>query len=262
MKNYPLVSVIMNCYNGETYLKEAIESILSQSYKNWEIIFWDNLSTDDSKKIISKFNDKRIKYFCSKKFLNLYHARNLAVNKASGEYLCFLDVDDLFEEQKIELQVKFLEEYKDYSMVYSNYFTLDEKNKNKYIKLKFNLPTENITSKILKNYTVGLVTVLIKKNNFNFMKFNSSYNIIGDFDFFIKISKKIKIGCIQKPLSIYRIHEKNYSKIKLKNYILELKNWIKENDRIFKEEGYTLFYQKIYLLKLNLKYLLKRLLKL
>ena len=89
MKNYPLVSVIMNCYNGETYLKEAIESILSQSYKNWEIIFWDNLSTDDSKKIISKFNDKRIKYFCSKKFLNLYHARNLAVNKASGEYLCF-----------------------------------------------------------------------------------------------------------------------------------------------------------------------------
>ena len=136
MKNYPLVSVIMNCYNGETYLKEAIESILSQSYKNWEIIFWDNLSTDDSKKIISKFNDKRIKYFCSKKFLNLYHARNLAVNKASGEYLCFLDVDDLFEEQKIELQVKFLEEYKDYSMVYSNYFTLDEKNKNKYIKLK------------------------------------------------------------------------------------------------------------------------------
>ena len=163
MKNYPLVSVIMNCYNGETYLKEAIESILSQSYKNWEIIFWDNLSTDDSKKIISKFNDKRIKYFCSKKFLNLYHARNLAVNKASGEYLCFLDVDDLFEEQKIELQVKFLEEYKDYSMVYSNYFTLDEKNKNKYIKLKFNLPTENITSKILKNYTVGLITVLIKK---------------------------------------------------------------------------------------------------
>ena len=80
-----------------------------------------------------------------------------------------MDVDDLFEEQKIELQVKFLEEYKDYSMVYSNYFTLDEKNKNKYIKLKFNLPTENITSKILKNYTVGLVTVLIKKNNFNFM---------------------------------------------------------------------------------------------
>ena len=151
-------------------------------------------------KIISKFNDKRIKYFCSKKFLNLYHARNLAVNKASGEYLCFLDVDDLFEEQKIELQVKFLEEYKDYSMVYSNYFTLDEKNKNKYIKLKFNLPTENITSKILKNYTVGLVTVLIKKNNFNFMKFNSNYNIIGDFDFFIKISKKIKIGCIQKAI--------------------------------------------------------------
>ena len=78
---------------------------------------------------------------------------------------------------------------------------------------------------------------------------------------FIKISKKIKIGCIQKPLSIYRIHEKNYSKIKLKNYILELKNWIKENDCIFKEEGYTLFYQKIYLLKIKFKIFIEKIIK-
>ena len=63
----PLVSVIMNCYNGEKYLKLAIASIINQKYTNWELIFWDNKSTDNSAKILKKFKDKRIKYFFSKK---------------------------------------------------------------------------------------------------------------------------------------------------------------------------------------------------
>ena len=67
----PLVSIIMNCYNGEKYLKQSIETILSQTYQNWELIFWDNLSTDNSKIILKNFNDKRIKYFSSSSFLTL-----------------------------------------------------------------------------------------------------------------------------------------------------------------------------------------------
>ena len=65
----PLVSIIINCYNGEKYLKNCIDSVINQTYKNWEIIFWDNLSTDNSK-IIEKYSDKRIKYFCTKNFQN------------------------------------------------------------------------------------------------------------------------------------------------------------------------------------------------
>ena len=61
------VSVIMNCYNGNVFLREAISSILSQTYKNWELIFWDNQSTDDSKSIFKSYRDKRLKYFYSKK---------------------------------------------------------------------------------------------------------------------------------------------------------------------------------------------------
>ena len=66
-KNLPLVSVIVNCHNGQKFLKKCIKSILSQTYKKIEIIFWDNLSTDDSKKIVKSFKDNRIKYFKSKK---------------------------------------------------------------------------------------------------------------------------------------------------------------------------------------------------
>ena len=63
MKKVPLVSIIMNCYNGEKYLKESIKSILLQTYPNWELIFWNNKSTDNSEKIIKKFKDQRIKYY-------------------------------------------------------------------------------------------------------------------------------------------------------------------------------------------------------
>ena len=83
-KTTPLVSVIMNCHNGEKYLRESINSVMSQSYKNWELIFWDNNSNDNSKKVLLNFKDKRIKYFYSKSFLNLYHARNLAIKKSKG----------------------------------------------------------------------------------------------------------------------------------------------------------------------------------
>ena len=98
----PLVSVIMNCHNGEEYLKESINSLMSQTYKNWELIFWDNKSFDNSKKIVKKFKDKRIKYFKSEKFRNLYHSRNLAIKKAKGKYIGFLDVDDLWERTKLK----------------------------------------------------------------------------------------------------------------------------------------------------------------
>ena len=86
-KNNQKVSIIINCYNGEKYLNLAIESVLNQTYKNWEIIFWDNQSTDDSKFILKSYKDKRIKYFYAKKFTNLHIARNLAISKAKREHL-------------------------------------------------------------------------------------------------------------------------------------------------------------------------------
>ena len=77
----------MNCHNGETYLKEAIQSVLNQKYKNWELIFWDNNSTDKSAKIFQSFQDKRLKYFFTKKKVSLYVSRNAAIKKTKGEFM-------------------------------------------------------------------------------------------------------------------------------------------------------------------------------
>ena len=146
----PLVSVIMNCHNGEIYLKESINSLINQTYKNWEMIFWDNASTDNSKKILDKFNDERIKYFKSNKFTSLYEARNLSIEKAQGEYISFLDTDDLWIKDKIEKQIYFLEKNKEYKIVYSNFFVLDENKNKKYIRHKISLPSGSITQSLLE----------------------------------------------------------------------------------------------------------------
>ena len=101
MKNKEkLVSIILNCYNGEKYLKEALMSIERQSYQNWELIFWDNKSTDNSRKIMQSFQNKKFKYFLTKKHTSLYAARNLAINKAKGDFISFIDADDTWEKNK------------------------------------------------------------------------------------------------------------------------------------------------------------------
>ena len=91
-----LVSILVNCHNGEKYLNEAIDSILKQSYQNFEIIFFDNASTDKSLNIIKNYQDIRINIYQSKDFLTLYEARNKALDYCKGDFISFLDVDDFW----------------------------------------------------------------------------------------------------------------------------------------------------------------------
>ena len=115
----PLVSVIMNCFNWEKYLLKATDSVLKQKYQNWELIFWDNKSTDSSEKIFKSIKDKRFKYFLADKHTSLYKARNLAIEKANGIYLSFLDTDDYWLPDKIKEQIDLINK-KNVGVVYSN----------------------------------------------------------------------------------------------------------------------------------------------
>ena len=105
MDKKPLISIIMNCFNGERYLDDSLKSILSQTYQNWELIFWDNLSTDNSKKIFLKYKDSRFKYYQANEHTILYVARNLAIKKANGEFIAFLDTDDIWLKNKLSEQI-------------------------------------------------------------------------------------------------------------------------------------------------------------
>ena len=252
-----LISIIVNCYNGEKYLKDTIQSVLNQKYQNWEMIFWDNQSNDNSKKIINKYNDNRIKYFYSNKKLPLYAARNEAIKKSSGELIAFLDTDDWWDEKYLSSKTEFFDDANiDY--FYNNVFIYYEKN-NKYLRYnKFDLPNGKIFNYLAKNYFIiisGLIIrkKILEKENY----FNENYNIIGDYDLIMKISKYAKAKSFNEPLIYYRVHNDNFSKRNDEMYYNEYKDWFnyqsRQNDDYFRENE-KLFL--IYLKKLKIIYLL------
>ena len=260
MNNKPIISIIMNCYNGEAFLNEAINSITKQTFENWELIFFDNNSIDKSEKIAKSFKDSRIKYFKSDRLLNLYDARNLAVKKTNGDYISFLDTDDMWAKDKLEKQINFIKKNSNYKILYSNYYVL--KNNEKKIMYKNELPSGFITQKLLDFYGIGINTAFLDKSIFDQYNFKKDLNIIGDFDFFIKTSKKFEIGYISDPLTFYRIHENSFTKKNYNMYINELSNWIRENEKILLKNNYSLKKQKFYVIKLKIKSFLERFLKL
>jgi len=226
--NTPLVSVIMNCYNGEKYLKEAIDSVLSQTYDNLELIFWDNQSTDRSAEIFKSYTDKRLKYFYAQSHTLLYEARGYAVEKSCGEYLSFLDCDDLWFPEKIEVQLTLFKQ-EDVGLVYSNFIYINENNNTEYIGRKNILPIGNVLRDLLRKYEIGLLTIIVKRFAYDQLipKFNSKYNIIGDFDFAIRLSIDWKFECIQKPLAYCRIHGDNLQFREKRQNLYELQDWLK-----------------------------------
>ena len=160
--NNPLVSIIMNCFNGEKYLSQSLDSILDQTYQNWEIIFWDNQSTDNSSEIFKSYKDGRFKYFYASKYTALGKARNLATEKAKGDFIAFLDTDDLWDKNKLELQMGYFNN-PEVGVVYSNLWVL-KKDKKKKLYMRQKLPRGNIYNELIKNYSVGILTAVIRKN--------------------------------------------------------------------------------------------------
>ena len=227
--NNSLVSIIINCFNGEKYLKEALISVINQSYKNWEVIFWDNQSTDSSATIFKSYHDKRFKYYYATRHTRLYEARNEAIKRSSGEFIAFLDTDDFWEKDKLERQIPLFNDSK-VGVVYGNIFIVNEKLNTKKVLLKRNKPKGFILNDLLKNYFTPLVTLVIRKSFLDNHQsvFDSTFHIIGDFDLMIRMSAKYKFDCVEKPIASYRVHEKNESLLNKTVQIKELKVWYKK----------------------------------
>ena len=226
----PLVSIIMNCFNGENFLKDSIESIKNQTYQNWEIIFWDNKSKDKSAKIFKSYDDKRFKYFDANKHTTLYEARNLAIEKSNGDFIAFLDVDDMWSKDKLEMQMGFFSN-SDVGLVYSNLWIIKNNMNKKKIYTKKNLPQGFIYDNLIKNYNIGILTVVLRKKFYLKLKkkFDERFSIIGDFDLFLRLSKLCIFESVQKPLAFYRLHAGNLSAILKEKEIKEYEIWLNEN---------------------------------
>tara|TARA_Y100000590_G_C15703011_1_gene1007485 strand:+ start:1214 stop:2116 length:903 start_codon:yes stop_codon:yes gene_type:complete len=241
----PLVSIIINCFNGEKYLREAINSVIAQSYENWEIIFWDNKSTDKSAKIFQSYNDKRLRYFLAPFHTELlYEARNYALEKTAGDFIAFLDTDDWWLPDKLEKQLPLFED-SEVGLVYGNSWMVFEKKNKKIIYRKKSLPTGMILNELFEDYVISSPTYIIRKTALKSLKynFNKNFHIIGDFDLNTRLAATWKSNCIQSPVAFVRIHGKNESLLNRSREIEELKSWYNEKKKDLFFSSQTNFYK-------------------
>ncbi len=249
-----LISVIVNCYNGEKYLKETLKSIQNQKYTNWELIFWDNQSNDNSKKIFDSFNDHRFKYYYADNHTTLYEARNLACQKSKGEFIAFLDCDDRWYDNFLSSRDTFYENNK-FDFSYSNCHLYFEKSNKQELYSSSKLLSGKIYDFLSKNYLVNINSLIIRRTSLEKINyFDPKFNIIGDFDVVMKISKNSEALAIQEPLVLIRIHGKNFHDINRKMFFKEYKDWYlsQKRDDLFNRNKYFFLKKLLYLFFVSL----------
>jgi len=225
-KSKSLVSIIMNCYNGQRYLKEAIDSVYQQDFQDWEIIFWDNVSDDSSAKI-AKAYDKKLKYYLASNNTSLGEARNCALEKANGKYVAFLDCDDKYLQGKLTKQVEAMENNQ-YALCYGSVIVINDNG----LQIKKNIVTEKngyILDKLLLKYEINMQTVLIRKSILikNNLTFDPSLQYSPDYDLFMRIAATYKICSLSCFLAEYRKGEDSLTSKMLDRIAPEMEHTLK-----------------------------------
>lgn len=212
----PAVSIIMPTYNRADYLKRSVQSVLDQTFNNFEIIIINNYSTDDTLEVISAFNDDRIKVINFKNDGIIAKSRNQGIMQSVGEYIAFLDDDDLWCPDKLELQIKYLEEHPEFDLVYSNGLIIDEhENKKGLFNELWRGKTGQVFLDLLYRNFVSVLTVIMKKEIFEtigLLNEDPSMRAAEDYEYWLRASLKFNFGYIDKPLALYRIHSESLSK--------------------------------------------------
>ena len=253
MKSNYLVSIIMTCYNGESFLKDAVKSIINQTYFNWELIFYDNNSTDKSAEIIKNFQDKRIKYFKSDKLVNLGTIRKLAFSKCQGDFISFLDVDDYWSKFKLQMQIEKFKINNSTDIVYSNYSKVEN---GIVTKVKSNLYKGNCQNEVILSRIKGppiavWMTLMIKKSAIDKLEysFDENTHIASDFDLIIRLTMFSNFDYTDENLAYYRVHQNNESKKQYKEIseLIYIINKYQKNKIISSLFSYKNFTYKLYI---------------
>jgi len=207
--NEPRVSVIMNCLNEEKNIRQAIDSVFNQTFKDWEIVFWDNGSTDKSAEIAKSYGEK-VRCFCSEKTFPLGKVRNLCIAEAKGEFIAFLDCDDTWFPQKLEKQIPLFEKDQDVGLVFSDAIYFGEKGDICQLYQKFKPLRGNIFSHLLRKYFLCMTTVVIRKSAMeNTTLFDERLTYCEDANFFLRLAYKVKSDYCDEPLVRYYVSIKS-----------------------------------------------------
>jgi glycosyltransferase involved in cell wall biosynthesis len=213
----PAVSVIMNCFNSDTFLRETLDSLFAQRFSDFEVIFWDNQSTDRSAEIVNSYGDPRVKYIYAPRHTTLGEARNLAMMEAKADWIAFLDCDDIWHPEKLTRQMDLVRSSeKSLGLVYTKTVYLGGPHNGKELNPEYQdkpSPEGNILAEYLAvgNF-VPLPAALIRKSAYlEAGKIPNHLKQAEDYYLFAAIAANYSTRCVQQVLTFYRVHGSNLS---------------------------------------------------
>lgn len=208
----PTVSIIIPSYNYGRFIGRALNSVLSQSYQDYEIIIVDDASTDDTKDVVGKYNDPRIRYIVHPVNCGPSKARNTGIEASKGRYIAFLDSDDIWMPEKIESQIGLFQNGPDnLGVVYTNMKVCDETT-SKTFSTHFFAYRGKVLQSLLEVNHVGNSGVMIKKECFaKAGLFDVSMRLCEDWDMWIRVACFDQFDCIEQPLFTLFTHSSNSS---------------------------------------------------
>lgn len=207
----PLISVNIPLHNSELYIKDAILSIIKQTYQNFEIIIVNDGSNDRGPEIVHSINDSRIKLFNNEKNEGIVYSRNKAIEYSSGKYIAILDSDDIAISERFEKQVYFLENNPEFAMVGSWYETINKNGEPTGQVIKFEAENSLIRSQLFWGNYFAQSSILIRREVITEFKYNLQLNQAEDYLLWSQISMKYKVANLNSSLIQYRLHDNNIS---------------------------------------------------
>ncbi|WP_155010343.1 glycosyltransferase family 2 protein [Priestia megaterium] len=266
-----LISVIIPTFNRKDAVIRAIKSVLNQTYKNIEVLIIDDASTDGTKDVIKNISDVRVKYFVLKENTKGTLPRNFGIEKSTGEYIAFLDSDDEWFPNKLELQLDYIKSHETESdpiLCFTNANILINKKKTIKVKNEKCFLEDDIVNYIFeKNNFVQTSTFMIRAEIAKQVQFDSTLTKHQDYDFCIRLQNKgVKFLLLEKNLTLYYsdINSNQISSFSVEKIKTSME-WFNKNEKYFNENSKRMFiiqnYLYFYILdnkkKLALKIVLK-----
>ena len=215
-----LISIVMPTYNSDKYIKESIDSILNQTYSNWELIIIDDSSTDNTSKILSNYRDKRIKVYKNETNKGVAYSRNKGISLCTSDVIAFLDSDDIWAKDKLEKQIYLYSRERQF--IFTGSYFIDEIGKQNSYQLK--VPEKINRNELLKRNIISCSSVMINKKYLLNHPFPEVKNIHEDFVTWLQILNDIDYAYgINDPLLTYRLRKSSKSFNKLHAAFMNLK---------------------------------------
>ena len=228
-ESHPLVSIIMTCFNNCDTLKDSVSSIINQSYQNWELIFVDDGSTDQSLKIINQVSDRRIKIFSLGKNYGRGISYQKGLDNAKGKFIMFLDSDDWWYSNKIIKQIQYLKNNDDIMFVGTGLITTKNY---KPLGIRCNKQFSNIKQKKIKDPNLAFATVCIRNSIIGKYSFDKNLKVAQDLDFLRTLCINEKHSNLKDILYVYN-ESSNFNWKKMKNALKNTKIGLKKYKKIF-----------------------------